>query len=163
MSTAARGPLLGIDYGRARIGIALSDRLGISTTPFGFIQRTTDNEAAQMVAGLARQENVLGIVLGLPLHAAGDEGTSVSRVRRFIKRLRIHSDLPVYEVDERWSSEEAEEILRSEGNWPAKPGDIDARSAAIILRRHLDDADISGDQGDASGDTCDTGEQREQA
>lgn len=134
-----RGPLLGVDYGRARIGVAVADALGISTTPLGFVPRTTDNEAAIAVAALAAEQQAIAVVVGLPLHAGGDEGQSVARVRRFTKRLRRHSPLPVVEIDERWSSEEAESALRAEGAWPVAPGVLDARAAAIILRRYLDD------------------------
>jgi putative Holliday junction resolvase len=135
---AARPRLLGIDYGRVRVGIAVSDALGITTTPIGFIPRTDDRQVATVIAQLARRERAEAIVIGLPLHAHGAAGANVRWVRAFVAELARHCPLPVHEVDERYSSSEAEAALREEGRWPAAKGQIDARSAAILLRRYLD-------------------------
>ncbi len=133
-----KGKLLGIDYGRARIGIAVSDPLGISTSPIGFIPRESDKKAVLLVLALAQQHEVRGIVIGLPLHVSGDVGESARWVRSFIALIQSQSPLPIYEMDERYSSAEAEESLRNEGKWPVDPGVLDAKSAAVILRRYLD-------------------------
>lgn len=130
--------LLALDYGRVRIGVAVCDELGITVTPRGFVPRTSDAAAAKVVAALAVREGVTGIVVGLPLHAHGDAGANVRWVRVFLAELAKVCALPVHEVDERYSSSEAEEALRAEDRWPAKPGEVDARAAAIILRRYLD-------------------------
>jgi putative holliday junction resolvase len=130
--------LLGIDYGKARIGVAVCDELGIATRPVGFIPRQTDRQAALLVAELAKRESAEAIVIGLPLHANGDAGENVKWVRAFIAELAKVCALPVHEVDERYSSSEAEDALKSEGKWPATPGQVDAKAAAILLRRHLD-------------------------
>ena len=129
--------LLGVDYGRVRIGIATCDELGISTRPLGFVPRESDAKAAAIVAELARRERVTGVVIGLPLHANGDAGGNVRWVRDFLKELAKVCALPVHEVDERYSSSEAEEALKEEGKWPATKGQVDAKSAAILLRRWL--------------------------
>jgi putative Holliday junction resolvase len=133
--------LLGIDYGRVRIGIAVSDELGISTRALGFVPRESDAQAAVVVAELARREQVSALVIGLPLHANGDAGGNVRWVRAFIAELGKRCPLPVHEVDERYSSSEAEAALKEEGRWPAAKGQVDARSAAILLRRYLDGED----------------------
>jgi putative Holliday junction resolvase len=131
--------LLAIDYGRVRVGLATCDELGIATRPLGFIRRESDAQAAKMVAQLAKQEQAAELVIGLPLHANGDAGGNVRWVRDFLKELAKVCPLPVHEVDERYSSSEAEEALRTEGRWPpSNPGLIDAKSAAILLRRYLD-------------------------
>jgi putative holliday junction resolvase len=130
--------LLGIDYGRVRIGIATCDELGIATRPLGFIPREDDIKAAAIVAELAKRERVAGLVVGLPLHANCDAGGNVRWVRAFLKELAKVCPLPVHEVDERYSSSEAEAALKEEGRWPATKGQIDAKSAAILLRRWLD-------------------------
>jgi putative Holliday junction resolvase len=139
----ARPPqrLLGVDYGRVRIGVAVCDELGISVRGLGFIPRSDDAAAAKVVAALAAREAVTGIVIGLPLHAHGDAGANVRWVRAFTAQLAKVCPLPIHEVDERYSSSEAEEQLRAEGRWPAKKGDVDARSACILLRRWLDGED----------------------
>lgn len=138
MATAP-GPLLGIDYGRRRIGVAVTDPLAITANELGFVPREDDAQAAAVIAALAREQQVVGIIIGLPLHAAsGDAGGNVRWVRAFLRHLRpLLPGLSFYEVDERWSSQEAEQQLQAEGTWPAPPGRVDARSAVILLRRHL--------------------------
>ncbi len=132
------GRALSLDYGRVRIGVAICDELGISTRPIGFVPRPDDRSAATIVAALAKREGAQCIVIGLPLHANGDAGGNVRWVRAFTKELAKVCALPVHEVDERYSSGEAEEALRAEGRWPAKAGEVDARAAAILLRRWID-------------------------
>jgi putative Holliday junction resolvase len=135
---APPGRLLGIDYGRVRVGIAVCDELGILASPLGFIPRPDDLSAARTVAALAARERAVGLVIGLPLHAAGQAGANVRWVRAFAKILRGVCPLPLHEVDERYSSSEAEERLRARGTWPpANRGDVDALSAAIVLERYL--------------------------
>ncbi len=129
--------LLALDYGRARIGIAACDALGITVTPLGFVARTSDAQAAAIIAAFARKESAEAVVIGLPLHANGDAGGNVAWVRSFLKEFAKVSTLPVHEVDERYSTVEAEELLRARGEWPAKPGRIDAASAAVLLQRFL--------------------------
>jgi len=130
--------LLGIDYGRVRIGLAVCDELGISTTPLGFVRRASDAAAAVIVAAIAKREGAQALVIGLPLHAHGAEGGNVRWVRAFTTELGKLCTLPVHEVDERYTSTEAEAQLRTEGAWPAPPGTVDARCAMILLRRYLD-------------------------
>lgn len=130
--------LLGLDYGRKRIGVAVSDELGLTARAIGHVPRTDDASAARIIAMLATREGVTGVIIGLPLHTHGAAGENVRWVRRFLVELAKVCPLPVQEVDERYSSGEAEEGLRARGNWPPKhPGDIDAEAAAVILRRHL--------------------------
>ena len=97
--------LLGLDYGRRRIGVAVCDELGISVSPVGFIPRETDAAAAEVVARLAAQEGAGGYVLGWPLHAGGEEGRNVDWVRGFKEALERVSGLPIHLVDERYSSQ----------------------------------------------------------
>ena len=133
---------MAIDYGRVRIGIATCDELGISTRPLGFIPRENDTKAAAIIAELARRERVQALVIGLPLHANGDAGGNVRWVRDFLKELAKVCTLTVHEVDERYSSSEAEEALKEEGKWPpTSKGQVDAKAAAILLRRYLNGED----------------------
>ena len=106
--------------------------------PLGFVPRESDAKAALIVAGLAQRERAQALVIGLPLHANGDAGGNVRWVRDFLKELAKVCTLPVHQVDERYSSSEAEEALKEEGRWPATKGQVDAKSAAILLRRWLD-------------------------
>ncbi|MBN8525953.1 MAG: Holliday junction resolvase RuvX [Planctomycetes bacterium] len=133
-----RGRLLGIDYGKARIGIAVSDALGINAAPLGFIRRESDQQAAQVIAALAAREKAVGIVIGMPINADGSYGGNARWVQQFRAALAKLTPLPITLVDERYSSSEAEEELRLAGKWPCEPGKLDAQAAAIVLRRHLD-------------------------
>ncbi len=128
--------LLAVDYGRVRIGLATGDPMGISLTLIGFVRRENDAQAAQVVAQVAVQHGCEGVLLGLPLHVNGDRGANVAWVAAFRAELAKHCALPVDEVDERYSSIEAEELLRERGEWPPKFGRVDAASAAILLRRY---------------------------
>jgi putative Holliday junction resolvase len=129
------GRLLGVDYGRKRIGLALSEGLG--ATPLGFVAREHDQQAAQVVAALAAREGVAGIVVGLPLNADGSSGPAARWAKLFVEALARRTAIPIHRQDERHSSEEAEEQLRLAGKWPCDPGWLDAQAAAIVLRRYL--------------------------
>ncbi len=142
------GILLGIDFGHRHLGVALSDGLGISTEPVGFIARQSDEQAAAVVAQLAAHHRAVAIVLGLPLNADGSEGKAVRLVRAFGHLLARHTQLPLCYADERYSSEEAQEALRAAGETDPPPGRVDAKAAAIILRRHLDAEDRHPDTTD---------------
>ncbi len=128
--------LLAVDYGKVRIGLATGDSMGITVTLIGFIRRENDAQAALVLAQVAKQHACEGILLGLPLHANGDRGANVKWVNAFREELGKVCDLPVDEVDERYSSSEADELLRERGEWPPKPGRSDAAAAAILLRRY---------------------------
>ena len=135
--TAPPGRLLGIDYGRVRIGLALSDPLRVSVRPFGHVRRSSDAQAAAVVAAVAKREAVAALVIGLPVHAHGAAGRSAAWSRAFAARVAAAAALPVHEVDERHTSAEAEVELRAAGRWPAPPGEVDALAAVIVLRRFL--------------------------
>ncbi len=128
--------LLAVDYGKVRIGLATGDPLGISLTLIGFIRRESDAQAALVLAQVAKQHGCEGVLLGLPLHANGDRGANVKWVTAFRDELAKVCSLPVDEVDERYSSSEADDLLRERGEWPPKPGRSDAAAAAILLRRY---------------------------
>ena len=121
-----------------RLGITAPQRNRFSIGPLGFIPREDDAKAAAIIAELAKRERAEALVIGLPLHANGDAGGNVRWVREFLKHLAKVCPLKVHEVDERYSSSEAEAALKEEGKWPATKGQVDAKSAAILLRRWLD-------------------------
>jgi putative Holliday junction resolvase len=130
--------LLAVDYGRVRIGLATGDPLGISLTLLGFVPRQKDDaKAAAVVAQVAKQQGCEGFVIGMPLLEGGQAGANVKWVQTFVKLLAQHSSLPIATVDERYSSSEADDLLRERGEWPPKPGRSDAAAAAILLRRYL--------------------------
>lgn len=134
-SPAAPERLVGLDYGRVRIGVAVSD--GPIAVPYGFIPRQDDAQAAAAVAAVAASHRAAGIVIGMPRNTDGSYGENARWVQRFRAALARATSLPITLVDERHSSAEAEAELRRAGRWPCPPGQLDALAATIILRRHL--------------------------
>ncbi len=130
---------MGIDPGGKRIGIALSDPTGFLASPLKVLTRTTLERDLAAIRDIIEQNRVERIVVGLPLHMSGEEGTEAERARQFASVLREHTGLPVELVDERLSSVEAERQLAESGvrrgRWAKK---LDAIAAAVVLQGYLD-------------------------
>lgn len=139
-SAAAR--VMAVDYGRRRIGIALSDASATLATPLSTLQRRVGKRPPlARLLELATQHRAGLIVVGLPLDPDGGETAWSAEVRNFAKRLRDRGRLPVELQDERYSSVEAEARIRSAGLPKKKREDkarVDAAAAAIILQDWLD-------------------------
>lgn len=136
---------LGVDYGRRRIGLALSDASGTLARPWKTILREGNpSQVAQTIAGevetLQRQdEPVAVIVLGHPRRLNGEANEQTANVERLADRLRRLVDVPLVLQDERLSSHEAEALLaRSEKDWRRRRAQLDAMAAAVILQDYLD-------------------------
>lgn len=139
---------LGLDYGLRRIGIAAGD----SERRLAFALRTHSEGGGESILAVLRaliaERDVVGIVVGLPLTAAGGEGGIAERARRFAERLRREFALEVVLWDERYSSREADRWL------PAgrpRDGRRDALAAEIILQSYLDHL-AAGTAGPDAGD-----------
>lgn len=131
-----RGRLLALDVGDKRIGVAVSDALGVLATPLTVIRHTRWQEDIARVLELARREGVVGIVVGVPYYLDGTPSPQTRKVLRFVERLREHTNLPVFEWNELLSTEEAEARLREAGRRPKGP--VDAYAAAVILQDFLE-------------------------
>jgi putative Holliday junction resolvase len=111
-------PWLGLDVGTRRIGVALSNPLGIAQ-PLLTIQRTQPRRDQRSILRLARRHACAGIVVGNPLHLSGDTSRQTERVHRFIDELKAliaesdHPSLPVHLWDERLSTAEAHAALEA--------------------------------------------------
>lgn len=139
MNTPTRA--LGIDYGDARIGVAVSDALGMLARPVETVDRARHPEPARRVAELARQHATTTVVLGLPLHLDGSEGDAVAKVKRFAAKLRplLPAETSIVFVDERLTTIQARDQLRQAGRKSRETkGIIDQAAAAIILQDWLD-------------------------
>lgn len=150
---------LGIDYGRRRIGLALSDVTGMLARPWKAIGR--EGSPAQVASTLAREiaslisdDDGLGtVVVGLPRRLSGEANEQTPHVDALIARLRALVEVPVVTQDERLSSREAESLLaRTEKDWRKRKPLIDAMAAAVILQDYLDGqarpapSDIEGEE-----------------
>ncbi len=133
------GRLLGLDYGSRRIGVAVSDPLGITAQPLPPIRRQGDDRDIEAIAGTARDYDVAGVVLGLPLHLDGREGTQAQKAIRFAAKIRERLGLPVATWDERMTTAQAERHLIESGVSREKRKDIrDSLAAVFILQSVLD-------------------------
>ena len=132
--------VLGIDYGRKRIGLARSDEDGILASPLPVYRRGgSAAEDLDRLSHIIRDQGVTRIVLGWPLHMTGEEGEMAIEVRALAGELRARTGLPVELFDERWTSTQAEEALIA-GNVPRQRRRQlrDGLSATLILQGFLD-------------------------
>jgi putative Holliday junction resolvase len=134
-----RGRILALDLGKKRIGLALSDELGITAQGLPTLERRNKRTDFAELTRIVRENNVAGIVLGLPLRMSGEEGSQADWVRAFAEELKAFVDVPIELRDERWTSKQAERVLAGSGvrNEDRKPA-IDRISAMILLQDYLD-------------------------
>ena len=130
--------ILSLDIGKRRIGVAVSDPLGLVARPVQTLRSVSLNADVAKVTEIARELEAEMIVVGDPLHMSGDAGTMSNRAHKFGEALRQASGLPVEYCDERLTSVEAQRILQESGVPPRKArGQIDAVAAAVILQSYL--------------------------
>ena len=131
--------LLCLDVGDRRIGLAISDPTGVVATPLGFVERTRLQEDIARILDYALERQAEGIVVGIPLSLNSKPGPQAAKVEAFLKALRRRTDLPIHTVDERFSTAEAERLLRQAGRRPSRhKGEVDAAAATVILQEYLD-------------------------
>jgi putative Holliday junction resolvase len=142
---AFRVRALGIDYGRKRIGLALSDATGMLARPWKTI--ATTGAPSRVAAVLADEINALAsesdglsaVALGYPRRLSGEPNDQTTMVETVADALRALVAVPVVLQDERLSSREAESLLaRNEKDWRKRKPLLDAASAAVILQDYLD-------------------------
>ena len=132
-----RRRILGIDYGAARIGVAVSDELGMLAHPLATI--SAKERAVERIAQLAREKAVCSIVVGLPRRMSGDAGTGASDVIAFTEKLRAAVDCEVITQDERLTTVAAQRALHESGRDVRSSRQvIDQVAAQMILQTHLD-------------------------
>ena len=131
--------VLGLDVGEKRIGLAISDGNGILATPYSVIQRRGQEQPIATILRVAHEEDVGLILVGMPLSLDGSMGPQAERTMGFCNALKAAGPLPVETWDERFSSVEAERLLREAGLSPSRHrGRVDATAAAVILQGYLD-------------------------
>jgi putative pre-16S rRNA nuclease len=127
-----------LDVGDARIGVAVSDELGLTTRGIGVVRRTGGTRDLDAIAALLAPYGPARVVVGLPLNMDGSEGRQAAKVRRFAARLGAHMGLAVELWDERLTTVEAEAVLRETGvARKRRPALVDQVAAAGILRSYL--------------------------
>ncbi len=131
--------ILALDLGKRRIGLALSDPLGITAQGLPTLQRTNIRSDLDALAGLIQQHEVAEILMGQPLHMSGREGRQAEYTRDFADRLTKRTGLEVKMWDERWTTVAAQRVLRESGASIEKRAKaVDKLSAVILLSSYLD-------------------------
>ncbi len=135
---------MGLDVGDRRIGVALSDSVGILATPFGIVEQADDESAVAEIVEVARREEVAVIVVGLPRMMSGRLGTQAEKVQAFADMLRRATDLPVEFRDERLSTVTAKRLVgRRRERKSRRKVRYDDAAAAVILQYYLDEVRLS--------------------
>jgi putative holliday junction resolvase len=130
--------VLGLDVGTVRIGVALSDPLGLTAQPLETID-ARKSPPEERVRALCAEHEVTQLVVGLPLQLDGKEGLAVQSVRRFVDKLAAVVSLPIELWDERLTTAQAERTMISGGVRRDKRRErIDQIAAALILQSFLD-------------------------
>ena len=131
------GRLLAIDHGLKVIGLAVCDPTGLIARPMGLITRTSKRADFARINAIIREQGAVGAVVGLPVSPPEITAyTQADRVRLWASRLAAAIPVPVYLWNERYSSQDAGELLIETGK--SLPDRIDAVAAAVILQSFLD-------------------------
>ena len=146
------GRVAGIDYGRRRIGVAICDTHRILSSPLCVRQTTGDKHAdAAFFRKLIADEAIVGLVVGLPIHADGTDSRMSVEVERFGAWLAVETNLPVVFHDERYSSREATGLLAGSGLTRGRKKErTDAIAAQVVLSSWLE-AQVHGTAGQRPG------------
>jgi putative Holliday junction resolvase len=137
--TLPSGRALGLDLGSVRVGVALSDPLGLTAQPFGLLKRRELNRDLAPLLAIVASHDVTTIVVGHPLLLSGAEGASAADAARFVERVAPTVGIPVVLWDERLTTVQAERALREGGvRGPRRRELVDAAAAALMLQSWLD-------------------------
>jgi putative holliday junction resolvase len=127
------GRVLALDVGSKRIGVAVSDPLGITAQGLDTIQRQNKRKDMETLGRLLKNYEVREVVVGLPLRLSGAEGTQSEKMRRFASDLESYFGVTVHLWDERWTSTEANRLLRETDLSIQKRGRAVDRMAAVLI------------------------------
>jgi putative Holliday junction resolvase len=140
--------ILGIDFGDRKIGLAISDMLGITAQPLLSYRRRNKKEDARFFKRVAAEYDIQEVIVGLPLRMDGSSGTRAEKTRDFAGWLERVLNLPVHLWDERLTTKQASKILREQKLRPkAKKAIEDQISAVIILSTYLESRRTGSDAG----------------
>lgn len=134
-----RGRIGGVDYGTVRVGVAIGDLEVGMASPLENYNRRSERLDAEYFATLAREERLVRWVVGLPIHLHGGESQKSTEAREFGAWLNEKTGVPVEFYDERYTSSEAADLLRSSNLSPKqRKAKLDALAAQIMLSAYLE-------------------------
>ena len=129
---------LGLDLGTKTLGLAISDKLGLIANPYKVLKYNDINLLIEELKNIIKKEDIKGLVLGLPKNMNGSLGFAAERSLKFKEKLEANIDLPIYLVDERLSTVEAENILiGADVSRKKRKQIVDGLAASIILENFL--------------------------
>jgi putative Holliday junction resolvase len=129
--------ILAIDYGQKRLGIAISDALGITATPYPFVPH--DKQMFERLKTLIQEHSIGEIVIGLPITLKGTSSAMTDETEKFADTLKNKISIPVVLQDERFSTMESEKLLISADVSREKRKEVrDSMAASIILQDYLE-------------------------
>ncbi|HEV2424830.1 MAG TPA: Holliday junction resolvase RuvX [Terriglobia bacterium] len=154
---AGMGRVLAIDFGSVRMGVAISDPLGLTAQGLPTLGRTTNESDVAQIEKVAADYSVSRIIVGNPISHSGEETQMSRRVARFADLLRARLGLPVELWDERLTSLEADHVLRESGtDRRRQPGMRDRVAAQILLQSYLDRRALERAQTELTGARTDS-------
>jgi putative holliday junction resolvase len=131
------GRRIAFDFGGVRVGVAISDSDGIIASPRKFIEN--DRDFDKNLKSILESEDPIYIAVGIPKHLSGALGSTASDTMKFVEKLKVISDTPIYGIDERLTSVTAASKLRESGKDSRESKDlIDSASAVEILEMALE-------------------------
>jgi len=134
-----RTRIMALDVGARRIGVAVSDPLGITAQGLETIQRQNKRRDLEALRRLLAEYQIQEVVVGLPLRLSGAEGTQSEKMRVFAEDLRHHFGVTVHLWDERWTSTEANRLLRETNlSIEKRAKSVDRMAAILILQSWLE-------------------------
>jgi len=137
--------ILALDLGKRRIGLAISDQLGITAQGLPTIQRKNNRTDMAALTSVVREKAVDLILIGNPLHMSGDAGSQSENARRFAEMVTRYTGKPTQLWDERLTTVEASRVLRESGiSIEKRASAVDRLSAVILLQSYLDFRTQSG-------------------
>lgn len=133
--------IMALDYGTRRVGVAVSDELGMLARPLGYLPAEPRERFLEELRRLVREQGVQRIIVGVPRNMDGTYGPAAAKVRAWMEELRQVLDVPLVPWDERLTTVQAQRLLHEAGrNTRKQRARIDSSAAAVLLQSYLDRA-----------------------
>ncbi len=131
--------ILAIDYGEKRIGLAISDVLQMFAKPFRMISNTGFEDTVSALQGIISEQKVTEIVIGIPWGIEGQETPKTKEILAFTAKLQDNLKINITKWDERYTTAEANELLKEMGyTWQKSKKVLDSMAACLILKSYLE-------------------------
>jgi putative Holliday junction resolvase len=130
--------ILAVDYGRKRIGLALSDELGLTAQPLTVMVRKNREADLKRLREICARHDVRHVIVGHPVHITGEESEMAGEAARFAARLAKALNIETEMIDERLTSWQAKQTLAETNGRGSKRASVDDVAAAVLLRDYLE-------------------------